>query len=319
MAKLILSMDGIALKEIPLVKERTTLGRKPGNDIQIDNLAISSHHAVFITILNDTFLEDLDSTNGTFVNGDAITKHFLQNNDVIEIGKYQMTYIGDVSLRPSSADFEKTIVLRRDNLRRTPPPVTNSLPPLQNMPVQPLTFNRQAYAQDLTTSHTPPPASLQRTPAPPFQRLGMGNPPPTQPENRYIAPGQATLSPSLVGRNTLPSAAQDVSPLRVAQRYEPTARPTPPPSPLPLAAIQVLNGASTGRSMDLVKQVTTIGRPGVQVATITRRPEGYFIAHVEGTHLPIINGLSIPRNQAYPLADQDIIELGGVKMDFSIK
>ena len=91
MAKLILSMDGLVLKEIPLTKERTTIGRKPHNDIQIDNLAVSGEHAVIVTILNDSFLEDLGSTNGTLVNGNTVKKHFLQNNDVVELGKYKLS------------------------------------------------------------------------------------------------------------------------------------------------------------------------------------------------------------------------------------
>src|SRR5580658_485349 len=90
MAKLILSMDGLVLKEIPLVKERTTIGRRATNDIQIDNLAMSGEHAVIVQILNDCFLEDLGSTNGTMVNGAPIKKHFLQHNDVIELGKYRL-------------------------------------------------------------------------------------------------------------------------------------------------------------------------------------------------------------------------------------
>src|SRR3954471_8511962 len=114
MAKLILSMDGLVLKEIPLTKERTTIGRKPHNDIQIDNLAVSGEHAVIVTIPNDSFLEDLGSTNGTVVNGSAIKKHFLQNNDVIELGKYKLKFIGEAasSAGAEKADFEKTMVLR---------------------------------------------------------------------------------------------------------------------------------------------------------------------------------------------------------------
>src|SRR5881392_2623969 len=110
MAKLILSMDGLVLKEIPLTKERTTIGRKPHNDIQIDNLAVSGEHAVIVTILNDSFLEDLGSTNGTMVNSQPIKKHFLQNNDVIELGKYRLKYINDVPMQ-ANPDFEKTMVL----------------------------------------------------------------------------------------------------------------------------------------------------------------------------------------------------------------
>jgi len=119
MAKLILSMDGLVLKEIPLTKERTTIGRKPHNDIQIDNLAVSGEHAVIVTILNDSFLEDLGSTNGTVVNGNPIKKHFLQNNDVIELGKYKLKFIGDTvpAAAGDKADFEKTMVLRPSAMR----------------------------------------------------------------------------------------------------------------------------------------------------------------------------------------------------------
>src|SRR5436190_18477738 len=116
MAKLILSMDGLVLKEIPLTKERTTIGRKPHNDIQIDNLAVSGEHAVIVTILNDSFLEDLGSMNGTVVNGNGIKKHFLQNNDVIELGKYKLKFVGEAAPAAGAggekADFEKTMVLR---------------------------------------------------------------------------------------------------------------------------------------------------------------------------------------------------------------
>ena len=112
MAKLILSMETTMLKEIPLSKERITIGRKPHNDLQIDNLAISGEHAVVITILNDSFLEDLGSTNGTFVNGQAVKKHFLQNGDTIELGKYRLKYVGEVPQQTSGADFEKTMILR---------------------------------------------------------------------------------------------------------------------------------------------------------------------------------------------------------------
>ncbi len=107
MAKFILSMDNLVLKDITLNKERTTIGRKASNDIQIDNLAVSSEHAVIVTILNDSFLEDLNSTNGTFVNGQQVKKHFLQNNDLIELGKYRLKYVNETPVQASQADFEK--------------------------------------------------------------------------------------------------------------------------------------------------------------------------------------------------------------------
>ena len=119
MAKLVLSMDGLVLKEITLNKERTTIGRKPHNDIQIDNLAVSGEHAVVVTILNDSFLEDLGSTNGTLVNGETVKKHFLQHGDVIELGKYKLKYVNEnAGATKPPQDFEKTMVLRPDS----PPP-----------------------------------------------------------------------------------------------------------------------------------------------------------------------------------------------------
>ena len=120
-AKLILSMDGLVLKEITLTKERTTIGRKPHNDIQIDNLAVSGEHAVIVTILNDSFLEDLGSTNGTLVNGQPIKKHFLQSNDVVELGKYKLKYVNETAAGVAkAADFEKTMVLRPGTTATTP-------------------------------------------------------------------------------------------------------------------------------------------------------------------------------------------------------
>src|ERR1700758_4931671 len=112
MAKLILSVDGQVLKEHTLSKERTLIGRKPHNDIQIDNLAVSGEHAAIITILNDSFIEDLGSTNGTMVNGKPIKKHFLQNNDVVEIGKHRLKYFNDAPQAATAADFEKTMIIR---------------------------------------------------------------------------------------------------------------------------------------------------------------------------------------------------------------
>src|SRR4249920_2008221 len=118
MAKLILSMDGLVLKEITLTKERTTIGRKPHNDIQIDNLAVSGEHAVIVTILQDSFLEDLGSTNGTVVNGQPIKKHFLQNSDIVELGKYKLKYVNEAPAgQVKAADFEKTMVLRPGSMR----------------------------------------------------------------------------------------------------------------------------------------------------------------------------------------------------------
>jgi len=260
MAKLILSLDGLLLKEIPLAKERTTIGRKPHNDIQIDNLAISGEHAVILTLINDSFLEDLNSTNGTFVNGQTVKKHFLQDGDVIELGKYHLKYLSEVSQKTSQAEFEKTMVLRPDMMRRTV---------------------EQAAARGFGDTQTGLPmvdASAPTLSVPPI-----------------VAPPPAAALVSPIGDAPQPQAAP--------QR----------------AMIQVMTGHNAGRELELTKTLTTLGKPGIQVAVIARRPHGYFITHVEGVSFPSVSGQKLEANKPHPLNDHDIIELGGVKMEFFFK
>jgi pSer/pThr/pTyr-binding forkhead associated (FHA) protein len=246
MAKLILSVDGQVLKEHTLSKERTLIGRKPHNDIQIDNLAVSGEHAAIITILNDSFIEDLGSTNGTMVNGKPVKKHFLQNNDVIEIGKHKLKYFNDAPSQAGAADFEKTMIIRGPAKPAMPPPV-------------------------------------ERSPSDTATKMPSAAPPPVLPH----APAPAAAAHPAGG---------DHAPVRDA-------------------AIQVLSGAAAGRTLDLTKNLTTVGKPGLQVAVITKRPNGYFITHVEGATFPSLNGTSLG-SQAHPLSDHDMIEIAGVKMEF---
>jgi len=252
MAKLILSLEGSVIREIPLDKERITIGRRPQNDIQIENLAVSGEHACIVTILNDSFLEDLGSTNGTLVNGNPIKKHILQNNDVVEIGKYKMKYVVEVAAAGHGApdDFERTMVMKSQPGKPAAPRPAAAPPP------PPVTASRPASGP-LTTPPTPGPAAA---PAP------------------------------------RPAAAD-------AQ---------------PLAALQLLTGPNAGKEIELVKNLTTLGKPGLQVAVITRRPQGYFITHVEGASFPVLTGRAVDA-QARQLNDHDVIELAGVKMEFFLK
>lgn len=256
MAKLILSMDGLVLKDIPLTKERMTIGRKAHNDVQIDNLAISGEHAVLVTILNDSFLEDLNSTNGTYVNGQSIKKHFLQNGDVIELGKYRLKYVNEIPQQAAPADFERTMILRPDMVRKT---------------------------------------------ADQIEGKGVGD---TQ---IGVKAEPAAVAPTVAAASAPVASA-------------PAAAPSPAPAAAPpLAAIQILNGASAGKELELTKTLTTLGKPGVQVAVIARRPHGYFITHVEGANFPIVAGVTLEANKPHQLNDHDIVELAGVKMEFFLK
>ena len=266
MAKLILSMDGLVLKEIPLSKERTTIGRKAHNDIQIDNLAVSGEHAVIVTILNDSFMEDFGSTNGTLVNGNPVKKHFLQNNDVIELGKYKLKFIQEAGAQPAAAaaDFEKTMVLRPSAMKAAA---------------------EQAKAAGGTGAQA---AQAARQAA--LQAVGT--------------------AAQVAGTSEKPAA-----PAPAAAPAAPAAAPKPAQ---PLGAIQLLSGGNAGKELELAKPLTTLGKPGVQVAVLTRRPQGYFITHVEGAQRPTVNGQAIG-SAPHALKDHDLVEIAGIKMEFFLK
>ncbi len=273
MAKLILTLDGVMLKEYTLTKERTTIGRKAHNDIPIDNLAVSGEHAAIVTILNDSFLEDLGSTNGTLVNGQPIKKHFLQNSDVIEIGKYKLKYVNEATSSTTAADFEKTMVLRA--------------PPKSVAPVE-------AKQTDTATNIS------------------------TDGIKKALTDTQVNLHASGGLMATAPAPAPDP----MAAKPEPMSiTPPAPPTPAPGAVggvqgvIQILSGPNAGKELPLTKALTTLGKPGVQVAVIAKRPQGYFITHVEGANFPVVNGKAL-ESQAHHLNDHDVIELAGVKMEF---
>jgi pSer/pThr/pTyr-binding forkhead associated (FHA) protein len=212
MGKLVVSLDNVVIKEFQITKERTTLGRRPYNDIVIDNLAVSGEHAVLTAAQSDVFIEDLNSTNGTYINGKAVKKQLLSNNDVVEVGKYRIKFLAE-----DAEDYEKTMILR---------------------------------------------------------------------------PGAFGRTPGAIGT---PAAAA-----------APAAGP---------ASIKVLNGGAAGREVLLTKVVTTVGKPGVQVASVTKRPGGYVLSHVEGSRRPSVNGQPVGE-ESISLKHGDIIDLAGTQMQF---
>jgi pSer/pThr/pTyr-binding forkhead associated (FHA) protein len=230
MGKLVVSLDGVVIKEVQITKDKTTLGRRPYNDIVIDNLAVSGEHAVLQMVGADVFIEDLNSTNGTYINGKAVKKQLLTHNDTVEIGKYKIRYLVD-----EGNDYEKTMIVR---------PGANAPSP----------YGSQSPAN---ASHT----------------------------------GHAATTTGPFGGSGAPAAG------------------------LSTALIKVLNGAAAGREVALSKVVTTVGKPGVQVASITKRPNGYAFAHVEGASRPSVNGTPLV-GDSVPLRNGDVIELAGTQMQF---
>lgn len=238
-AKLVMTSGSGEHQEIPLTKEITTIGRKPSNDIHIDNLSVSGNHAQVITILEDSFLEDLGSTNGTYVNGKLIKKHALENGDKITLGKFQLTY--ETGAGDSDQDFEQTMIIRPGE-------------------------------------------------------VGM----PEEASSKEIDKSVQKISAAIASEN---ASSKDSA----------TANQE--------ACLQLLSGANAGRELVLKKALTTIGQPGVQVAAITRRPQGFFLIHVDGgpsNSVPKVAGSPIGSN-AHQLNNHDIIEVAGVKMEFYLR
>jgi pSer/pThr/pTyr-binding forkhead associated (FHA) protein len=271
MGKLVVSLDGVVIKEVQITKEKTSLGRRPYNDIVIDNLAVSGEHAHLQLVGNDVFIEDLNSTNGTYINGKAVKKQLLQHNDTVEIGKYKIKYIGE-----EVPDFEKTMVLRPGSAQAARPmPAVAALSPQLSGHSQPAPLTA---ASPVASYATAMPASSAPA-AMPAQAAGAAS------------PGPGFGSTGFGSTNFGGLAAQ---------------------SP---ASIKVLNGAAAGREVQLTKVVTTVGKPGVQVASITKRPGGYVFAHVEGAARPSVNGQAVVSEPVH-LKNGDVIELAGTQMQF---
>ncbi len=234
MAKLVLSLNGAVQGEFELDQERFTIGRKPENDIQIDNLAVSGKHSLIITILDDSFLEDLGSTNGTYVNGKLVKKHALKDGDVIAIGKHELKYLNE-NASSDEDEFEKTMIIK---------------------------------------------------------------------------PGSASAAVAAAQAAEKAGAAAESAP-------QGGAAPAATSGGMPLGRLTVLNGPIAGKELELTKALITLGKPGTQVAVISRRPQGYFLTHIESSSgFPVVNGAEIGA-KAYQLKDGDMIELAGIKMEFS--
>ncbi|MEK6663894.1 MAG: FHA domain-containing protein [Pseudomonadota bacterium] len=261
MASLVLSLDGEMIREFEITKPRFTIGRRPYNDVPIDNLAVSGEHAAIVQIGNDLIFEDGGSTNGTLLNGASVEKQLLKDGDVIEIGKYHLRFFAGKTLA-AQPDFEKTMLIRS---------------PFAGM--------------NLKLDDTPPAAE---------GALLIDAP-------THLDPFPTTFSPEIKTHHAPePLVAQAV---HVATET--------PPHPLHYA-LKVLNGKQSGAEIPLTKPITSLGKKNVQVAMITRRPNGFFLNHVQGDKFPIVNGATL-NERPCPLNPDDVIELAGVRMEFLAK
>jgi len=296
MARLILSLDSQVLAEYNMSKERYTIGRLPDNDVRIDNPAVSGHHSLIINILNDSFLEDLNSTNGTYVNGKLIKKHALQHGDVITVGHHQLRFSDQQSSQTEQDEFEKTMVI-----------------PASQQDAGQVAKAEEAAA--VAAAAEAPAAAPANPAAAAAARVDVSVDMPQKAPEPVPEPAPAPIAETVAeDRAVAASAPQPPPHAATAAGIDPSNA----PNALPLAKLQVLSGAFAGRELELTKALTTLGRPGVQVAAITRRAEGYYVVHVESGEegdYPLVNGQPIGA-QARKLTNNDVLQLAGVKMGF---
>lgn len=261
MAKLIFLLDGNVIKEYAIDKERMTIGRRASNDIHIDNLAISGEHAVIVTADNETYLEDLNSTNGTLVNTKQVKKHTLKHGDAIGLGKYQLKYVKDANfIQQPTNGFADTVLVKPKSAASTEEAKSND-------------------AQDTEQSQLLPEVTSNQT--------------------------DATQAEKLEGNSQ--QSAEEVE--AASNEATPNASEGP--------RLKLLNGDNAGSALLLNKAMVKVGKPGEQVAVVTKRQDGYFITHVAGNKHPIINGKPIGA-QAYALNNHDEIEVLAIKMEFCL-
>jgi len=275
--KLIISLENKVVEEIPIEKDIITIGRRTDNDLCLDNLAISGYHSQISTVLDDCFLEDLDSTNGTFVNSEIVKKHALKDGDIIDIGNHRIKYVNHLATSSANSEFEKTLILTATSERKNSLKDEQDVQELEDQ-IDELDDGSDDEAEDLELTRN----NIERLMKAKKEQEEQAKVEKTEP----------------LGDNTeLEINSQSAS--------------------AKIGRIQILNGKNSGKEISLDKSLTTVGKPDVAVVGITKRDNNYFIIHIDGDiETPSkLNG-EVIKGKAQPLTTHDIIDVAGIKLEF---
>jgi len=250
MSKLIVTdAAGTVVRECELDRERIRIGRKPENDIQLDDLSVSNEHALVTTIRNDSFIQDLNSMNGVRVNGRLIKHHHLQAGDEVSIASFTLKYVHEPWVMPESSWIPpQTQQLKQATIQAVAPEAGETLFGLD-------------VGSDLGITRDIADTEMQ---------------------------GQSIEHPTTILAETRPQGT---------------------------GFIRLVAGPGSGREAQLSRPVTTLGKPGVQTAVISRRSSGYFLTYVEGDGYPQVNGIEVGATP-HPLNDHDILDVAGTRLEF---
>ncbi len=292
--KLIISLEDKVVDEIPIEKEIITIGRRTDNDLCLDNLAISGYHSQISSVLDDCFLEDLDSTNGTFVNSKIVKKHALKDGDIIDIGNHRIKYVNHLASSSANSEFEKTLIMTATSERK------NALKDEQD--VQSLEDQINSLEEEMceSTDNDLLDSSSQKDEETNSEISNSSDAEDKESKFEQVIASQPTTT----------SPSGDTDDIQINSQ--------PPASSI--GRIQILNGKNSGKEIALDKSLTTVGKPDVAVVGITKRNTGYFIMHIDGNpETPSkLNGEVIAA-KAEPIEDHDIIDVAGIKLEFFVE
>lgn len=277
MAKLAVHQPDGTVRELKLDRDRITIGRRPDNDLCLPYPAVSAEHAEIVTVAGDSFLHDMGSTNGTLVNGNRVTRHFLRDRDRIDVGLQQIVYLANEAetveplpaaatqaqgVAEPSADAEPTPSVEVDReLRHTAEAVATG--DAFAAPVDDL-------LEDLMETNTSASVAVDMPPA-------------------------VSVVPLAAVRDVAdrpPEARNDAS---------------------DGVYVEVMNGPNAGQISPMTRRQFVLGKGGVTIAVIRRDDAGYRLVPVGG--VPSLNGRSVEADGAR-LAFGDTIEVAGVKLRF---
>ena len=280
MAKLIVHRPDGVVQELPLDRDRTTIGRRADNDLCLAYPPVSAEHAMIVTIGEDSFLEDLGSTNGTLVNGERVAKHFLRDHDEIDVGRLKIVYVA-----------------RDDEPSEASPPV-------------PVPASAEAASDEQTVVDIPvPEAAAEPVDEPRDEPVPVSDADEAADED--AAPADELLADLMESRSTA-SAALDLTPTLTVVRNDRHNGTQELPEE---ARITILTGPHAGEATPMNKAQFVFGRPGVSVAAIRRSGGFYRLVPLAGDSPPVVNGGAVDRTGA-DLAFGDTIEVAGVKLRF---
>jgi hypothetical protein len=319
MGKLVLLLADGSTQDVLLTKEQMTIGRRPDNDICLPHPAVSGEHASVVTILADSFLEDLGSTNGTVVNGKPVGKHFLRDNDQIDIGRQRMVFLSDNNarvdgLQPDIARQQRLGLNSRVESAR--PSRSSDAAPARDATES----GRRAMNLDLDREIAEAPAAAsepRRKAAPEPARIGQ-RPTGSRRESdkrlaawaaEWAAPTGSTGAGAIDTSDAPANADKPGSPSTVSAAAKTTGAPE--------AKVRVLSGPNLGRAVAFSKDELSVGRVGVQVAVVRKVGNGFRLVPVEGAQPPSINGAPVDP-EGTVLHPGDTFEVAGVRLELSI-